>query len=130
GAARRMAGREGQGRHGPVPLLQGVQVGMSNECGYRDVSLGISLALLRDTQTAAARLRVRPYRSMGEAGVDCPRRGQRRDETARCAPADRSAASPRAATRVAALRAGALPEVVSEAVAESESGIRPRGRVV
>ena len=47
GGARRLAGRARQEGARSVPLLQGMQIGMPYECGYRHVSRRISFALLR-----------------------------------------------------------------------------------
>ena len=45
---------------------------------HRDVPGGVPVALLRDAPAAAARLRVRHDRSLGEAGVDRAGAGERR----------------------------------------------------
>ena len=56
-----------------VPFLQGLQVGVSDERGHRHVSRRIPFPLLRRQGPAAARARIRAYRSLGAAGVACAR---------------------------------------------------------
>ena len=54
-----------QGVARPVPVLQGLQVGVPGERRHGDVSRGVSVALLRGQPAAAARVRVRADRSSG-----------------------------------------------------------------
>ena len=66
--AGRLAGRARQASAGFVPFLQGVQIGMSHERGYRHVSRRVSFALLRRQAEAVAR---RVFRNDRPLGATC-----------------------------------------------------------
>ena len=125
--SRRLAGRARQGGARPVPVVQGVQVGVSDQRRHRDLPRRVPVALLRASPAAAACLRVRHDRSVGAARLD--RAARSRTARQRAGPrtrfARRCCIAPRA--RAAAVRAGELSPAGAAAVGHDGRG-RTRSR--
>ena len=109
GHRRRVEQRAGQGVTRPLPLLQGMQVGVPGQRGHRHVSLRVPVALLRVARPAARGLRVRDGRSLGPARVARSAPRQLHEQRARRQRADPPRAAPGAGTRDAAPRDGEFP---------------------
>jgi len=136
-----VGGRARQESAGFVFVLQGVQIGMPGERGYRDLQGGVSVALLREERAAATRLCFRIDRSMGAMGLACapdgklsqPRTGLRAPDPENIeigARAAASQASPRQFSGVDSKEPGSRPRRREQARIEASDGQVARSHFV
>ena len=103
--------RRSEGGARPVPVVQGVQVGVPDERRPRDLPRGVSRALLRGAPPSARGLCVRTDRQMGRARIAHAAAGESGDERAGRDEHREAPASPGAAARDAQARHTELREM-------------------